>query len=70
MRRAATDIPALGDDLARGEYKPLLHWLQDKIHRQGSRHRPRELIRLATGEPTGVRDHVEYLKTKFVGAAA
>jgi Zn-dependent M32 family carboxypeptidase len=41
--------------------------LREKVHRQGSRHAPRELIRLATGEPTGIRDHVDYLRTKFVG---
>jgi hypothetical protein len=24
-------------------------------------------MRLATGEPTGIRDHVDYLRAKFVG---
>jgi carboxypeptidase Taq len=66
MRRAAADNGALADELARGNYAPLLSWLREKIHRQGSRHDPRELIRLATGEPTGIRDHVEYLRAKFV----
>ena len=37
-----------------------------KVHRHGSRYKPRELIRLATGEPTGIRDHVDYLRAKFV----
>jgi len=67
MRRAAAENPGLTSELARGEYKPLLSWLREKIHRQGSRHVPRELIRLATGEPTGIRDHVDYLSAKFVG---
>ena len=67
MRRAAAENPGLPGELARGEYKPLLAWLREKIHRQGSRHNPRELIRLATGEPTGIRDHVDYLSAKFVG---
>jgi carboxypeptidase Taq len=67
MRRAATENPGLTGELARGEYIPLLSWLREKIHRQGSRHAPRELIRLATGEPTGIRDHVDYLRAKFVG---
>jgi carboxypeptidase Taq len=65
MRRAAAENPGLAGELARGEYKPLLSWLREKIHRQGSRHAPRELICLATGEPTGIRDHVDYLRTKF-----
>jgi carboxypeptidase Taq len=65
MRRAATENPALASQLARGDYKPLLSWLREKIHSQGSRHTPRELIRLATGEPTGIHDHVEHLRRKF-----
>jgi carboxypeptidase Taq len=67
MRRAAEENPGLADELARGEYAPLRSWLREKIHCQGSRHNPRELIRLATGEPTGIRDHVDYLRAKFVG---
>jgi carboxypeptidase Taq len=67
MRRAAADNPSLAGQLARGEYQQLLSWLREKIHRQGSRHAPKELIRLATGEPTGIRDHVDYLRAKFVG---
>jgi carboxypeptidase Taq len=66
MRRAAEENPGLAGELARGDYLPLRSWLREKIHRQGSRHAPRELIRLATGEPTGIRDHVDYLRAKFV----
>jgi carboxypeptidase Taq len=65
MRRAAVENPGLDSQLARGDYKPLLSWLREKIHHHGSRHTPNELIRLATGEPTGIRDHVEYLRAKF-----
>jgi len=65
MRRAAVENPGLPGELARGEYQPLLKWLREKVHRLGSQQKPRELIRLATGEPTGIHDHVEYLKAKF-----
>jgi carboxypeptidase Taq len=65
MRRASAVNPSLAVELARGEYKPLLLWLRENIHRQGSRHTPRDLIRMATGEPTGIRDHVDYLRAKF-----
>ena len=66
MRRATEENPGLAAQLERGEYQPLLLWLREKIHRKGSRYAPRELIRLATGEPTGIHDHVEYLRAKFV----
>lgn len=65
MGRAAVEIPELSGKLARGEYQPLLAWLREKIHSKGSRHTPGELIRLATGEPTGVRSHADYLRAKF-----
>ncbi|MGA2751177.1 MAG: carboxypeptidase M32 [Verrucomicrobiota bacterium] len=65
MRRAFVENPGLAGELAAGDYKPLLAWLREKIHLKGSRHNPCELIRLATGEPTGIRDHVDYLRAKF-----
>jgi carboxypeptidase Taq len=65
MRRAMAENPGLDGQLAEGDYKPLLRWLREKIHRHGSRHTPQELIRLATGKPTGIGDHVEYLRAKF-----
>jgi carboxypeptidase Taq len=67
MRRAMLDVPALTNELARGEYQSLLGWLREKIHRHGQRHKPRELMEKATGEPTRSNYHVEYLRTKFVG---
>ncbi len=66
MRRAALDNPALDSELARGEYENLLGWLREKIHRQGQRHKPQELVEQATGEPTRGSYHVEYLRRKFV----
>jgi len=67
MRRAALDIPALSAELARGEYESLLGWLREKVHRHGQRHKPQQLMELATGEPTRSSYHVEYLRTKFAG---
>jgi carboxypeptidase Taq len=67
MRRAMLDVPYLTNELARGEYQSLLGWLREKIHRHGQRHKPRELMEKATGEPTQSSYHVEYLRAKFVG---
>ena len=67
MRRAALDNPALEAELARGQYQNLLHWLREKIHRQGQRWKPQELMQRATGEATRSSYHIEYLRRKFVG---
>jgi len=68
MRRARDEIPTIEAALARGEYAPLLAWLREKVHRQGSRFSPQELMKSATGEPTQSRHHLEYLRKKFVSA--
>jgi len=65
MRRAALDLPALEAELARGEYGALREWLHEKIHRQGLRHPPAELMRRATGEPTRSVCHLDFLRKKF-----
>ena len=66
MRRAALDHPSLDAELARGEYRPLLGWLREKVHRHGLRYQPQELMRQATGEPTTSAHHLAYLRKKFL----
>jgi len=68
MRRAKSDQPGLEAELARGEYGNLLKWLREKVHGQGLRYLPQDLIQRATGEPTGAAHHLEYLRKKFLGA--
>jgi len=68
MHRATLDNPSLESDLARGEYQNLLAWLRQKVHSQGQRRPPQDLMKSATGEPTGSTYHLEYLRKKFVNA--
>lgn len=65
MVHAQAECPGLEAALARGEYAPLLGWLRDKVHRHGLRYPPRELMRLATGEPTNASYHLQCLRRKF-----
>jgi carboxypeptidase Taq len=66
MRRAVLDQPELKSELDRGQYQNLLSWLRAKLHSQGQRYKPQELMTHATGEPTRSAYHIEYLRTKFV----
>jgi carboxypeptidase Taq len=66
MRRALEDQETLAEELNRGEYINLLKWLREKIHHAGSRLRPPELMKQATGEPTRSNYHLDYLRQKFV----
>ena len=65
FHRACTDHPGLNAELREGRYGTLLSWLRTRIHQHGQRHRPLELMQLATGEPTRAAWHVENLRNKF-----
>ncbi len=66
MRRATQEQPGLQAELAAGQYGTLLGWLREKLHHQGSRYLPQELMQHATGEPTRAQHHLEYLHQKFL----
>jgi carboxypeptidase Taq len=53
---------------ARGEFAPLLGWLRENIHAQGSRFRPRDLVRQVTGKDLEAEYLLNYLRGKFTGA--
>jgi carboxypeptidase Taq len=63
--RAAGEVGGLEESFARGEFAPLLQWLREHIHSQGSRYRPRDLVRRVTGEDLNSRFLQEYLNSKF-----
>ena len=49
----------------REEYRPLLDWMRERIHRHGMRHRPADLIRHATGEAPSPRHLAASLRKKY-----
>lgn len=65
--RAAQELGNLDEMFARGEFAPLLDWLRQNIHAQGSRHRPRDLVRVVTGENLKGDYLLNYLRQKFIG---
>jgi carboxypeptidase Taq len=63
---AAADrqLGGLASQIERGEFKPLLDWLVERVHRHGQTYLPMELIERATGEPVDSKYLVEHLATK------
>ena len=59
------DIPELPNFIAKGEFKPLLDWLREKIHLPGRRYKAAELIERATGQAPSVDPLMEYLERKY-----
>ena len=48
---ARRDLGDLDAAFARGEFRPLLEWLRERVHRHGCFHTAGELVRRATGRP-------------------
>jgi carboxypeptidase Taq len=65
MSAAGKQNPGLQDQLADGNYQPLLRWLRENIHQHGRRYLPGELMRRATGESTLARYRIDYLREKY-----
>jgi len=63
--RAERDLGDLEAAFARGDFGALLGWLREKIHRQGNRYRPRELVKAVTGEDPNPDYLIRYLTNKF-----
>jgi carboxypeptidase Taq len=57
----ATDRDAA---FARGEFKPLLDWLVDKVHRHGRRFGARQLVTHITGRPPSAEPLLAHLRQK------
>jgi len=54
----------LEESFARGEFEPLLDWLERNVHARGGTYRPRDLIRATCGAPPDARHFVDYLTAK------
>jgi carboxypeptidase Taq len=59
------DLPDLPDQIAQGEFMPLLNWLRENIHQHGAKYEPQELIQRVTGSRIDPAPYVRYLQRKF-----
>ena len=56
------EAPAL---IAKGDFRQVLNWLREKIHRHGSKFEPNELIERVTGKPLSHKPYIDYLTNKL-----
>lgn len=63
--RARTDIGNLEEQFSSGEFSCLLNWLRENVHCQGSRYRPKDLIKKITAEDLSASYLLEYLNSKY-----
>ncbi|MBK1662484.1 carboxypeptidase M32 [Paracraurococcus ruber] len=68
MRAARRDVPAIDAALAEGDMRPLMGWLREKVHGQGSRLGFQDLLRHATGKPLDPADFMDHLRGRYLAA--
>ena len=59
------DIPDLTGQIEEGNFKPLLGWMREKIHKHGAKFEPQEMIEKATGSRMDPKPYLNYLKGKY-----
>lgn len=64
--QAQKDNAALLQQIERGEYGDLLHWLRLRIHRHGRRYRSEELCEQVTGRKLDLDSFMNYLNEKYL----
>lgn len=59
------DLGDTSELIGRGEFAPILGWLQQNLYRKGRKIAPKELALQVTGKPMGAQDYVEGLRKKY-----
>ena len=59
------DVPNTQELIEKGEFEPILGWLQKKIYSQGRKFTPKQLILNATGEPMNAKYYLDGLGAKY-----
>ena len=60
------DVPALDEQLARGEFSGLLGWLRTHVHGMGAKVLVQDLLKGATGKPLSATSFVRYVEAKYL----
>jgi carboxypeptidase Taq len=65
MEKIRMDLPGLDGQIERGEFGPLLKWLQVHVYQHGRKFTPNELMERATGKPVSAEPWIAYVRHKF-----
>ena len=63
-------VPALDEQLARGEFFGLLGWLRTHVHGLGAKVPVQDLLRDATGKPLSAAAYIRYVEAKYLESVA
>jgi carboxypeptidase Taq len=68
FRAANVRHPHLRARLAHGDFAPLVAFLRDEVHSQGSRWTTQELLERVTGSPLDAAGFLEHLRARYLGS--
>jgi carboxypeptidase Taq len=60
-----TEIPEFDLKIERGEFRPVLNWLKEKVHANGRRYSSAELLKRVTGTELNVGHFLKYAREKY-----
>jgi carboxypeptidase Taq len=69
FRAANAKDASLRPGLAAGDFRPLLTFLRENVHEQGSRFTTQELLQRVTGRPLDARGFVTHLRERYLESA-
>jgi carboxypeptidase Taq len=64
-RALQREIPNTDELISKGDFAPILGWLQSKVYSKGRKFTPRDLVQQVTGKPMGAEDYLAGLKDKY-----
>lgn len=59
------DIPDPDAHIEKGDFAPILQWLQEKLYTKGRKFTPKEIVMQITGKPMGADDYLTGLHAKY-----
>jgi carboxypeptidase Taq len=65
MEKIRSEITDLDAQIERGEFHPLLAWLQDRVYKHGRKFTPGELVERVTGRPLTPKPWIAYVQKKY-----
>ena len=63
--KAKEEVPGLEKEIEKGNMKPMLEWLREKVHRHGKFYSAEELCIHITGEKLNFRYFMDYARSKY-----
>jgi carboxypeptidase Taq len=65
---AGKALPDRDENVARGDFAPLLAWLRKNVHRWGSYHDTDSVLKKATGKPLDEQAFLRHIRTRYLDA--